>query len=177
MQPPPNIKTERLILRQPTFNDAKWIFEQYAGDLDVTKYLSWQPHKSITQTNKYIERCISSWVYSSAFPYILIRQDDGRLIGMVEIRINNYKADLGYVLAKSVWGRGYMPEAVKALINWSLKQAEIYRVWAVCDLENTASIRVMEKVGMKREGILKKWMVHPNISLQPRDCYCYAIVK
>ena len=124
MQPPSTITTERLILRQPTDNDAEPIFEQYAGDLDVTRYLSWQPHKSIAQTNRYIERCILAWQDKSAFPFVLICQNDARLIGMVEIRIDRYKADLGYVLTKSVWGRGYMTEAVKALVDWSLKQTE-----------------------------------------------------
>ena len=177
MQPPSTITTERLILRQPTDQDAELIFEQYAGDLDVTKYLSWQPHKSMAQTNEYLERCITAWQEKSAFPFVLIRRNDARLIGMVEIRIDNFKADLGYVLAKSLWGKGYMSEAVKALVDWSLKQTEIHRVWAVCDTENVASARVLEKVGMKREGILKKWLVHPNIAAEPRDCYCYAIVK
>lgn len=177
MQPPSNTKTERLILRQPIYGDAKLIFEQYACDLEVTKYLSWQPHKSIAQTNEYIDRCILAWKNKSAFPFVLIRQNDGRLIGMVEIRIDDRKADLGYVLSKSAWGRGYMPEAVKALVDWSFKQAKIYRVWAVCDIDNIASTRVMEKVGMEREGVLKKWLVHPNISSEPRDCYCYAITS
>jgi RimJ/RimL family protein N-acetyltransferase len=70
-----------------------------------------------------------------------------------------------------------MTEAVTALIGWALKQDAIYRVWAVCDVENGASARVMEKAGMKREGTLRRWSVHPNIGDQPRDSYCYAITK
>ena len=58
-----------------------------------------------------------------------------------------------------------------------MDQEPIHRVWAVCDVENRGSARVLEKVGMQREAILRKWLVHPNISPIPRDCYCYAIVR
>ncbi|WNZ43605.1 GNAT family N-acetyltransferase [Leptolyngbya boryana CZ1] len=177
MKPPQTLETKRLCLRQPIPEDAGSIFEHYAQDPEVTKYLSWQPHKSVKETDEFIERCISVWANHSAFPYVLICKKNAQLIGMIEIRINQHKADVGYVLARSEWGKGYVPEAMQALTNWALDQDEIYRVWAFCDVENPASARVMEKVGMQREGILKRWFVHPNISKEPRDCYCYAISK
>jgi len=59
----------------------------------------------------------------------------------------------------------------------SLGRPEVYRVWAVCDTANLASARVLEKVGMTREGILKRWSVHPNVSPEPRDCFVYARVR
>ncbi len=70
-----------------------------------------------------------------------------------------------------------MTEAVKAIVDWVLKQESIHRVWAFCDVENLASARVLEKVGMQREGVLRRWMIHPNVSDEPRDCYCYAITR
>lgn len=177
MKPPQTLETQRLFLRQPVPEDAALVFEQYAQDPEVAKYTGWQPHKSIREADEFINRCISVWVNASAFPYILIRKQDVQLIGMVEFRINKFKADLGYVLAKSEWSKGYMPEAVQALTGWALEQDEIYRVWAVCDVENRASARVMEKVGVQREGVLKRWFIHPNMSKEPRDCYCYAVSK
>ena len=139
--------------------------------------MCWQPHHSIQKSTEYIDRCLSSWKNGSGFPYVLICKQETRLLGAAEIRIDRFKADLGYVLARSEWGKGYMPEAVQALTSWALGQEEIYRVWAVCDVENRASARVMEKVEMQREGVLKRWVIHPNISTEPRDCYCYAIYK
>lgn len=177
MKPPLTLETSRLLLRKPIAEDAELIFQQYAQDPEVTKYMNWQPHQSIEETREWVSRCISVWAEASAFPYVLICQEDAQLIGMVEIRINQFKADIGYVLAKSRWGKGYMSEAVRALSDWALGKDEIYRVWAFCDIENSASARVMEKVGMHREGILKRWFIHPNISKEPRDCYCYAISK
>ena len=70
-----------------------------------------------------------------------------------------------------------MTEAVRAVVEWALSQPGIYRVWAVCDVDNAASAKVLEKVGMRCEGILRRWVIHPNIDAAPRDCYCYAIIK
>ncbi|ORU94795.1 MAG: hypothetical protein A6F72_09225 [Cycloclasticus sp. symbiont of Poecilosclerida sp. N] len=53
----------------------------------------------------------------------------------------------------------------------------VHRIWAVCDSENKASKRAMEKSGMNYEGLLKSWLVHPNMGNEPRDCYCLSIVK
>jgi RimJ/RimL family protein N-acetyltransferase len=70
-----------------------------------------------------------------------------------------------------------MTEAARAVVDWALGQPGIYRVWAVCDVENAASTRVLEKVGMQREGVLRRWIIHPGVDAVPRDCYCYAIIK
>ena len=91
--------------------------------------------------------------------------------------MTDFAADLGYGLARQHWGHGYATEAVQAVVRWALSQEQFYRVWATCDVENLASARVLEKAGMQREGILRRFIIHPNISSEPRDCYCYAVVK
>jgi RimJ/RimL family protein N-acetyltransferase len=70
-----------------------------------------------------------------------------------------------------------MSEALQSVLQWALAQPEIFRVWATCDIDNLASARVLERVGMEREGVLRRWLVHPNISEVPRDCLCYSVVK
>ena len=84
---------------------------------------------------------------------------------------------IGLCVGALVLGQGYMTEAVKKVLDWALKQQEIYRVWSVYDVDNIGSARVMEKVGMQKEGILRCWSVHPSISPEPRDAYCCAITK
>jgi ribosomal-protein-alanine N-acetyltransferase len=83
----------------------------------------------------------------------------------------------GYALARTYWGQGFASEVVRMLVNWMLAQPNIYRIWAVCDLENRASDRVLEKSGLICEGVLRRWLIHPNISNEPRDCACYATVN
>ena len=177
MKPPEEFETPRLRLRAPVPDDAVAVFEQYAQDADVAKYMTWKPHRHISEARDFLNRCISVWQDGSAFVWVVIRKEDDQLLGMVEIRVREFKADIGYVLAKAYWGKGYMPEAAQAVVNWAMAQDEIYRVWAVCDVDNKASARVMEKVGMQKEGVLKRWIMHPNISNEPRDCLCYALVK
>ena len=111
-----------------------------------------------------------------AFPWVITRSEDDVLLGMCELRIKRRQVDLGYGLARPFWGYGYATETVQALVDWALAQKEIRRVWAVCDVENHASARVLEKVGMTSEGILHRYLVHPNLSSEPRDCYCFAIL-
>ena len=96
---------------------------------------------------------------------------------MIEMRNQGHKIELGYVLAKAHWGKEYVPEAIKPLIEWAFKQKNVFRVWAICDTDNKASVRVLEKVGMKYEGLLRREIIHPNISSKPRDSYCYAITR
>lgn len=177
MRPPEVIETARLRLRQPEQEDANTIFEQYAQDPEVTRYLVWRPHRHIDETREFLRRCRAVWKEGSAYPWVITRKEDGRLIGTVEIRIEGHAINLGYALAKPFWGSGYTAEAVMWIIEWGLKQADIYRVWAVCDVENQPSARVLEKAGMSREGILRRWMMLPNRSNEPRDCYCYARTK
>jgi RimJ/RimL family protein N-acetyltransferase len=88
-----------------------------------------------------------------------------------------HRLDCGYVLARPWWGHGLISEALTAVAEWAMAQPDIRRLGAVCDVENLASARVMEKAGLEREGILRRWILHPNISSEPRDCYSYAITR
>lgn len=175
--PPKILKTDRLRLRKVKLSDAEAIFRQYARDPEVTKYVSWRAHRDLEETREYVRMCLLAWDTGKAFHWVIERREDKEVIGMIIARAAGEKWELGYVLARPFWGQGYMTEAVKGIIAWALRQKEIYRVWAVSDVDNVASARVMEKAGMQREGILRRWSVHPNISPEPRDSYCYAITK
>ena len=83
----------------------------------------------------------------------------------------------GYVLGKKFWGHGFAAEALTYLVEWSLSRPTIFRAWAYCDVENSASIRVMEKAGMAREGVLRRWHTCPTLGPEPRDCVVCARVR
>lgn len=169
--------TERLVIRKPILNDVHEVYEKYAQCIDTTKYLTWTPHENKDTTEKFIKWCITQWDQGDCFPFSICLRDSEELIGMLEARVFDYKANFGYVLAKTYWKNGYMPEALEPIKEALLESEQIYRVWAVCDIENYGSKRVMEKIGMRYEGILRKWLVHPNVSNIPRDCFFYSIVK
>lgn len=176
-RPPATLETARLRLRPPTLDDAEAIFAGYAQDPEVTRYLTWRPHPILDATRGFLRRCIAAWDEGTAFPWVITASDDGRLLGMIELRPDGHRADLGYVLARPHWGRGLMTEAVRAVLEWALAEDALHRVWAVCDVDNRRSARVLEKAGMEREGVLRAWLVHPNLGAAPRDCLCYSIVK
>jgi RimJ/RimL family protein N-acetyltransferase len=177
MKPPETLESPRLLLRLPRIDDAESVFQKYAQDPEVTKYLHWRPHESIHTTKEFLLRCIHSWKDGTAFPWVITLKGNQTLLGMIEIRLDKFRADFGYGIARQFWGHGYATEAAKIVIQWGLEQESIYRVWAICDVENVASVRVLEKAGMQKEGILRRFTIHPNISSEPRDCYCYSIVK
>lgn len=174
---PEVLETDRLVLRRARIPDAPVIFERYAQDPEVTKYLTWTPHETIERTLTFLQRCENAWQSGEAFPWVLLQKTDDQIVGMIELRPTGFRADIGYVLARPFWNRGYMTEAVRAVVDWALRQPGTYRVWAVCDVDNLGSARVLEKAGMQREGVLRRWLVHTNVSEEPRDCLCYSRVK
>ena len=177
MRPPEFFETERLTLRVPRPSDAQSIFEGYARDTEVVRYLVWRPHKDVRETEQFLEKCAGGWAASEKFPWVITLKDGGGLVGMMELRLRGFKADVGYVLARRWWGQGFAAEALRPVVEWALAQTGVYRVWALCDVDNAASARVLEKVGMTREGRLRRNTLHPNVSDEPRDSYCYAVVK
>ncbi|MBC7876130.1 MAG: GNAT family N-acetyltransferase [Anaerolineales bacterium] len=177
MKPPEIISTVRLILRKPSMDDAPAVFAGWVQDSEVTYFLTWLPHKNIGQTESMLTRAIAAWDGDSRFPYMITLKESGTVIGMIDPQIEGHKIAIGYVMNKDYQGKGYMTEATRAIIDWAFGQQSIYRVYATTDVENFASQRVLEKAGMQREGLLRKYIVHPNISDVPRDSYMYAIVK
>ncbi|MEJ2758157.1 MAG: GNAT family N-acetyltransferase [Anaerolineales bacterium] len=177
IRPPEQFETARLRLRPVEIKDATQIFENYASDRLVTRYVHWETHNNIEMTKTFIKRCMNVWKAGTAFPWALCLKDTEQIIGMIELRIDEHRSDLGYVVARDFWEQGYASEAAQLVLDWAIAQPNIYRVWAVCDLDNHASARVLEKIGMQREGILRRWLFHPNIDKEPRDCYVYSMVK
>jgi [ribosomal protein S5]-alanine N-acetyltransferase len=171
---PQLFETARLRLRPPRAEDARVIFDTYAQDPDVTRYLVWLPHRAIETTEQFIAYCTERWTAKTAFSYVISRIRDDELLGMIELQLNQHGASVGYVLAKKHWGQGFMPEAAGCLVACALLQPPLFRVQAFCDVENIASARTLEKIGMLREGLLRRYIIHPAMSSEPRDCYLYA---
>ncbi|MEW6401756.1 MAG: GNAT family protein [Chloroflexota bacterium] len=177
MKPPERIETERLILRKPRMDDTPAVFAGWTHDPEVTHFLTWYPHEHLEQTEDFVRRCLLAWEGETRFPYIITLKDSNTPIGMIDPRIEGHTVMIGYGMSRLQQRKGYMTEATRAIIDWAFQQPSIYRVYATTDVENIPSQRVMEKAGMQREGLLRKYIVHPNISDVPRDSYIYAIVK
>lgn len=172
-------QTKRLTLRPPVLADAEPIFTGYASDEEVTRYLVWRPHGSVEATRAFVKKCIEQWSAQSGEDtrtWVLCERERPQApIGMISLRLEaSFKALAGYVLAKSYWGRGYMAEALEAVVTIAFSEAGLRRVGAYCDLDNVGSARVMEKAGLQKEGVLRQYAMHPNVSSKPRDVVLYA---
>jgi ribosomal-protein-alanine N-acetyltransferase len=166
--------TARLKLRLILPEDAGPIFDGYAQDTTVTRFVIWRPHRSLSDTEAYIAQCLDAPPDVSR-TYVLTDRIDGDVRGAFALRLAApHRLECGYVLARAWWGQGLMTEVLTEVVNWALRQPSIFRIGAVCDVENIGSARVMEKAGLVREGLLRRWLMHPNISDEPRDCFIYA---
>ncbi|TMA66807.1 MAG: GNAT family N-acetyltransferase [Deltaproteobacteria bacterium] len=157
--------------------DANDIFDSYASDAEVTRFVSWRPYKDKSEVAPFLQLRLARWDSGEEYSWAITRSQEDRVIGMIACRVRDHAADIGYVLSRNYWNRGYIIEAAKAIVDWASRLEFIYRVWAVCDVENKASARVLEKVGMQREGILRRYIVHPNVSPEPRDCFVYSKIR
>lgn len=177
MKNPEVFTSNKLHFRLPQIEDAEAIFEAYAQDLEVCKYLTWAPYTNLEDYQTWLSDKINDIGVNSLTYVIYPKDSPGEIIGMIDAHIDNHTAEVGYAIKQSEWGKGYMTETLTWMINLLLAKKDIYRVFAVCDLDNPASARVMKKSGMLYEGLLKRYIVHPNISKEPRDVLCYAASK
>ena len=170
--------TDRLVLAAARKQDARAIFDFYATDIEVCRYLTFRPHTHIEETQTYLDRCKAEWATGERFAFTIRRQADAGLIGMISYAKNSpHRVGFGYVLSRAHWGQGYMTEALRKLIEVAFEDPKVYRAEATCDVENRASARVMEKCGMQYEGTLRRHTILPNISDIPRDVHCYARIR
>lgn len=178
MTPPPElIATERLLLRRPKPSDAAAVFE-YGRDPDVARYMDWPALTQIEEEAAATQRALARWDTSEEYSWRIVVPPRDTPIGTIGCRVDGHAADLGFVLARRAWGNGYGTEAARAVLEWASSLPTVHRVWATCDVENAASARVLDKIGMSREGTLRRFAFRPNLPPQPpRVALVYSWVR
>ncbi len=153
------IKTPRLLLRRFQVSDAGHVFENWANDEVVTKFLTWKPHGSIAVTQEILalweEKYKDENVYNWAIVLDYLEQPIGS-IAVVHLDESNSACEIGYCLSKHFWNQGIMTEVLSAVIKFMFDEVNINRVQAKHDTDNTGSGRVMSKSGMRLEGVLRR---------------------
>lgn len=170
------IKTERLTLRPYKTSDWKDL-HTLMQDKRVHKYLIGPPWP-------YTEKDAKEWVKSNS-PQShrrknWVRRTWGIFLGNEQVgniglhEFKGHRVEMGYWMRRKLWGKGLMPEAARAVMKYAFTVLGVKRVQARADLRNTASQRVMEKIGMQREGILKKY---DSKNGKCADAVYYAMVR
>ena len=175
MNAPTTIQTERLLLRKPQAEDAAAIFERYAADSDVCRYLSWRMHRTIEDTAAFLEFSDSEWQRWPAGPYLIFSLSNGELLGSTGLQFEQPEcASTGYVLARDSWGKGLATEAVLAM-RQTAQDLSVDRLYACVHPLHLPSRRVLEKSGFELEGKLQQWMEFPNLEAGVKqDVVCYS---
>jgi len=171
----PTLETERLILRKLRLEDAKDVFE-YASDPEVSKYVTWEPHKSIEDSINFIKFTHERYEKKEGIIWGIVYRENNKVIGTCDISpvTKHFRAEIAYTLARDYWGKGIMTEAVKEVIRFGFEKMNLNRIQAMCIPENIGSYRVMEKVGMKYEGLIREYIY---IKGKFQDLKLYSILK
>jgi ribosomal-protein-alanine N-acetyltransferase len=172
----PTMETEHLLMRQIISSDTDDMFA-YSCREDVTRFLLWDPHPNSTYTRQYIEYLQDRYTLGDFYDWALVERTSGKMIGtcgFTSIDLPNRTAEIGYVISPFYRGRGYAAEASGAVIRFGFEKMELERISAICMKENNASLRVMEKCGMKREGTLRSAAF---IKGEQKDLHICAITK
>ena len=152
------LETHRLILRRYRIEDAEDMFNNWASDPEVTKFLTWPTHSNVEVTRMLLNNWISRYDDGGYFNWAIEWKETGSVIGniaVVKLNEQTEAADMGYCMSRAFWGRGIMPEALRAVMDYLFDTVGMSRIAACHDVNNPKSGRVMEKAGMKTEGIFR----------------------
>lgn len=155
----PIIETERLVLRKPTYDDVQQLFDM-SQDEDVMLYYGKEPYVKLDQATKEIDWFLKIWKEGTGTRWIISLKDGEDFIGEIgfyEYEKKHKKAEIGYKLAKEYWRKGYMSEALEAMLGYMYDNLDINRVQALVDPRNPPSYLLLEKYGFKQEGTLRDY--------------------
>lgn len=152
------LHTERLTLRRFTIEDAQAMFDTWANDERVTRYLTWSPHQSPELT----KQLLACWcaAYENLNTYNWVMELEGKIIGNISVVLINEQseyAELGYCMGYDYWNRGLMPEAAKAVIDYLFAEVGLNRISLSHAVKNPASGRVAQKCGLTYEGTKREY--------------------
>lgn len=153
------LETERLVLRRFAIEDAVMVFDNWAGDDEVTRYMTWPTRRNIEETEKSVCSWAERYVSDSFYHWAITLKEDGNLIGFVSVISCDeivQKVEMGYCIGKRWWNKGYMTEALAKVVYFLFKEVGVQRIQACHDTNNPNSGRVMSKCGMKYEGTMRK---------------------
>lgn len=150
------IRTQRLLLRRFREGDAPAMYRNYTSDALVSRFVTWPTHTSQEMTDGYLTWLLGEYEKENAYRWAI--EFEGEIIGAIDLvrqDERNEVCEIGYCIGSRWWNRGIVTEALKAVIGYLFRETEYHCVTACHDTQNPASGRVMEKAGMREEGVLR----------------------
>jgi [ribosomal protein S5]-alanine N-acetyltransferase len=172
----PTLETPRLILRKLRMEDAEDMFE-YAQDRELGLQGLWLPYSLLQESIDDIAETIEGYAKGSLWDWAIEHRADRKMIGRLGLhhyhKIDN-RADLGYALNRAYWGQGYGTEAAQAVIDFGFGVLNLHRIGASVLADNSGSIRVLTKIGMRFEGVKRDFTA---IRGTHEDLHSFSILK
>ena len=172
----PTLETDRILLRRMAVSDADDMFD-YARREETTRYLTWYPHRDVSYTRDYLRYLSQRYRVGSFYDWALECKENHRMIGtcgFTSFDFANNAGEIGYVIHPDYRGHGVAPEACRAVMTFGFSELGLHRIEAKYILGNDASEHVMEKLGMKPEGVRRGSML---IKGKYRDIGVCAILR
>lgn len=172
----PPLETKRLLLRPLTGDDLEFVFRHFS-DPEVNRYLL---DDDPVTTREQARAIIDFYLPPAGKPFnrwVIARKPDGRPIGTCgyhQWQRRHRRAEIGYDLEKASWRQGYATEALRAVLRHGFERMDLNRVEAMVHPENTASVRVLERLGFRKEGLLRQSVCQGNVY---HDHWLLALLK
>jgi ribosomal-protein-alanine N-acetyltransferase len=155
----PNIKLRTVIMRKPKKKDLKGLL-RVSLDPDVMKYYGMPPIRSIKDIEREVNWFNKIYRKKEGIRWIMASKETDEYIG--DIGFHNYskqhrRIELGYKLSREYWRKGIMNESIKGAMKFAFEELKVNRIEALVDIDNLASMRLLLKLGYKKEGILRQY--------------------
>lgn len=171
----PSLDTERLLLRRFGPADEADVF-RYCRDPEVARLTSWEPHQSLDDTRRFLGWALARYDEAVGGPWAMQLRETGEVVGAIGLTViwPHLRGEIGYWIARPLWRHGLTTEASRAIFRYAFDDLELNRVEARCEVENAASERVMQKLGMTFEGTLRQQVYAKG---RFRDMKLYSLLQ
>lgn len=157
-------------LKPVVLADAPLIFESWGRRSENFTHLTAQVFTRVSDAQRYIADLFPT---RESVAFHIVTPIEG-VVGIVKASVAGHRAQVGYVVDKAVWGRGFATSALRQLVADLEAKPNLSRIWATCALDNPASARVLEKAGFVREAVLRNWVTYPAQGGRAFDNYSYV---
>ena len=157
------LETERLVLRKFQEKDYQAMFDNWASQEEVATGAGWPKHENPEDTKELVKMWVEEYKQDNVFNWIIeLKKVPIGSITVVRKDLYNHTCELGYNIGKEYWKQGYATEAIKKVVEYLFETGLFETITAQCFEHNIASIRVLEKNGFKREGVLRNRYILDN---------------
>lgn len=154
----PTLTAPRVELRHLRAGDAPEVFAIFS-DPEVMRYWDSPPHRDLADAASYVDEIDGKFRSRTLFQWGVARREEDRVVGtctLFHLDAGHRRAELGFALARAVWGQGLMSEALAALLGFAFDTLALHRLEADVDPRNERSLRALERLGFRREGYLRE---------------------